>query len=512
MRKSPYAGLALHHRMPKAPRHTPPRQDWRRYAETARKPRSTASLGDMMRQCNRDAWDKTYRAQVTSECWEDECQEFTFMDLPRKTRFVRHAVATLLLLPLALITAMSLCDQLAHASGSLNILFSIPVWYALMGAAVWVVLGSSRLFTSSLLYLYVLGHELTHVLAVFCSRGSIHAFKADLDGGYIQTDKNNLFISLSPYFLPLWAMLWGLVWGMAHGPLPGPSLLRPGLLVVLPPVLDGMDHPQGPAGPGGQRNLLLPNPCLLCQPASLPGAAAPVQRRKPAPLFDGLRPQCGKAVGRPQGPPHAGGRLVPVKNILFLTGKDERQKVKRNPTFQQKGDSMQATHFITLTMAAVSLMGCNPKETVNALTSDQNVTQQMAVRFAENMVGLPRALVVSDARKAAPGDKVTVKGAVLGDEPVFSKNIASFTIGDPAQLLANMKERGVWSTGTVPVEIRKNNTMTVQFVDDQGQPIKHSAKGVNGLKERDAVIITGTIDPHSTPENPVLNIESIVIE
>ncbi len=100
----------------------------------------------------------------------------------------------------------------------------------------------------------------------------------------------------------------------------------------------------------------------------------------------------------------------------------------------------------------------------------------MAVRFAENMVGLPRALVVSDARKAAPGDKVTVKGAVIGDDPVFSKNIASFTIGDPAQLLVNMKEKGVWAAGTVPVEIRKNNTMTVQFVDEQGQPIKHSAK------------------------------------
>ena len=166
---------------------------------------------------------------------------------------------------------------------------------------------------------------------------------------------------------------------------------------------------------------------------------------------------------------------------------------------------MRTTHLIILTMAAVSLMGCNPKETVNALTSDQNVTQKMAVRFAET-------LVVSDARKAAPGDKVTVKGAVIGDDPVFSKNIASFTIGDPAQLLVNMKEKGVWAAGTVPVEIRKNNTMTVQFVDEQGQPIKHSAKGVNGLKEQDAVIITGTIDPHSTPERPVLNIESIVIE
>ncbi|WP_412251348.1 hypothetical protein [Akkermansia sp.] len=46
------------------------------------------------------------------------------------------------------------------------------------------------------------------------------------------------------------------------------------------------------------------------------------------------------------------------------------------------------------------LVACNPKEAVKALTSDQNVTQEMAVRFAENMVGLPRALVVSDAKKA----------------------------------------------------------------------------------------------------------------
>ena len=72
----PLCWFQTSHRMPKAPRHTPPRQDWRRYAETARKPRSAASLGDMMRQCNRDAWNKTYRAQVSSEYWEDECQEF----------------------------------------------------------------------------------------------------------------------------------------------------------------------------------------------------------------------------------------------------------------------------------------------------------------------------------------------------------------------------------------------------------------------------------------------------
>ena len=35
---------------------------------------------------------------------------------------------------------------------------------------------------------------------------------------------------------------------------------------------------------------------------------------------------------------------------------------------------MRTTHLIILTMAAVSLMGCNPKETVNALTSDLRLT------------------------------------------------------------------------------------------------------------------------------------------
>lgn len=91
--------------------------------------------------------------------------------------------------------------------------------------------------------------------------------------------------------------------------------------------------------------------------------------------------------------------FVPVKNILFLTGKDERQKVKRNPTFQQEIPCKPHTsHYPDHGRRFPD--GLQLRETVNALTSDQNVTQQMAVRFAENMVGLPRALVVSDARKA----------------------------------------------------------------------------------------------------------------
>lgn len=202
--------------MPRAPKHLSQRDDWRQYAEEAAPPRSAASLKDVVKCCNRTAWNKTHHAQTSSEYMEEEYEEASFMTLPRSTRFFRHAVAALLLLPLALITAMSLCDQIAHASGSLHILFSIPVWYFLIGAAFWIIMGCSSLFTSSLLYLYVLGHELTHALAVICSLGSIRKFEATLDGGFIQTNKSNLFISLSPYFLPLWALLWGLIWGTVH--------------------------------------------------------------------------------------------------------------------------------------------------------------------------------------------------------------------------------------------------------------------------------------------------------
>lgn len=173
---------------------------------------------------------------------------------------------------------------------------------------------------------------------------------------------------------------------------------------------------------------------------------------------------------------------------------------------------MHTTHLIALSLAAAALVGLQPQG--NREGPDLRPERHPGNgRKICGKHGRPSAaLVVSDARKAAPGEKVTVKGAVLGEEPVFAENIASFTIGDPAQLLANMQEHGTWTTDSVPVEIRKDNTMTVQFVDEQGNPIKQSAKGVNGLKERDAVIITGTIDPHSTPERPVLNIESIVIE
>ncbi len=203
--------------MAKQHKQTPRGESWRSYADTIRRPRSADSLKSVMRRCNRVAWAKAHRAQVAYEYDEvEEALEISFRDLSLKNRLIRYSVAIMLLLPLAIITAMSLGNQLAHAGGQYEILTSTPVWFGIVGALVWLILGLSKLCTSVLLFIYVLGHELTHALAVYCCLGRVQRFKAHPDGGYITTSKNNLFIALAPYFIPLWGILWGAVWGIIH--------------------------------------------------------------------------------------------------------------------------------------------------------------------------------------------------------------------------------------------------------------------------------------------------------
>ena len=276
-----------------------------------------------------------------------------------------------------------------------------------MGAAVWIVLGCSRLFTTSLLYLYVLGHELTHVLAVYCSRGSVSKFNASLTAATFKTDKNNLFISLSPLFPAPLGHVVGLGLGnrsylLAHHHLRGPTLLRPGVLVVLPSVLDGMDHSlrtsrTWPATEPSSLILVYFANLLLFLGLLRLFNAVSINRFLADCLHNAERLGHGQDLALFTAD-------CSCKNTSSRAGNDERRKPERNPIIQNKGSS-HAHHTLDCPVPGRRPGGLQPKETVKALTSDQNVTQEMAVRFAENMVGLPRALVVSEARKAAPGEK-----------------------------------------------------------------------------------------------------------
>jgi len=62
------------------------------------------------------------------------------------------------------------------------------------------------------MWLYVLGHEFTHAIAAMIAGGKISSFQVSAKGGHVVTDKVNWWITLSPYFIPIYALIWMALW------------------------------------------------------------------------------------------------------------------------------------------------------------------------------------------------------------------------------------------------------------------------------------------------------------
>ena len=122
-------------------------------------------------------------------------------------KFLKFLIA-LALLPLVAAEIWTLVD-LARAS--------VPAgqwragWFVSFsgGFAVWLVI---FICLPRTLWLYVLGHEFTHALAVIAAGGKVTEFKVASAGGHIMSDRVNWFIGLSPYFVPIYALIWMGLW------------------------------------------------------------------------------------------------------------------------------------------------------------------------------------------------------------------------------------------------------------------------------------------------------------
>lgn len=56
-------------------------------------------------------------------------------------------------------------------------------------------------------WVYVFGHEFTHVLAAWAVGGKVHAMEVRSDGGHVDLSHSNAFISLAPYCVPIYTIL-----------------------------------------------------------------------------------------------------------------------------------------------------------------------------------------------------------------------------------------------------------------------------------------------------------------
>src|SRR6266404_2956380 len=97
-------------------------------------------------------------------------------------------IIAILLLPLCLGAAKALYLVMrASASGRADL-----VWVPLLaGAACWLVI---FLMLPKPMWVYVVGHELTHALWTWLFGGRVRKFKASSEGGEVVISKNNFLI------------------------------------------------------------------------------------------------------------------------------------------------------------------------------------------------------------------------------------------------------------------------------------------------------------------------------
>lgn len=88
--------------------------------------------------------------------------------------------------------------------GNIDIFLTKGQQYFLMGVASYCLM---QLLMFKPVYAYVLGHESVHALAGWICLGKVTSFNVTSAGGSVTTSKNNIFISLSPYFVPIYAIV-----------------------------------------------------------------------------------------------------------------------------------------------------------------------------------------------------------------------------------------------------------------------------------------------------------------
>lgn len=112
------------------------------------------------------------------------------------------------LLPLCVGAALTLM-RLLRVLGNAD-----TFWVAVLGGAgCWL---SVFLLLPKPMWVYVFGHELTHVLWTWLFGGRVKKFNVTSKGGHVLISKSNFLIVLAPYFFPLYVLIIVLFFALGH--------------------------------------------------------------------------------------------------------------------------------------------------------------------------------------------------------------------------------------------------------------------------------------------------------
>ena len=124
--------------------------------------------------------------------------------MPRWTK----AFLGLLLIPICICFTRALVRVIQHTGSASSF------WIAFIaGFGAWILL---FLRLPKPLWVYVVGHELTHAAWTWLFGGRVKALHITSRGGHVRVTKSNFLTVLAPYFFPFYAVLWALAFGMAN--------------------------------------------------------------------------------------------------------------------------------------------------------------------------------------------------------------------------------------------------------------------------------------------------------
>ncbi len=118
-------------------------------------------------------------------------------------------LAGVVLLPVCVVLTMTFVRAVAILAQAPERVPMLPAFACIAGMAIWAIVW---LFLPPLTRTYVLGHELTHALWSVLFGGKASGLKVGDRGGSVRVTKNNAWVTLAPYFFPLYTVLVAVVW------------------------------------------------------------------------------------------------------------------------------------------------------------------------------------------------------------------------------------------------------------------------------------------------------------
>ncbi len=115
----------------------------------------------------------------------------------------------LVLIPLCMALSMTLWRAIVILAQSPTRLPLLHAFACVSGIVIWAIIW---LYLPPLTRTYVLGHELTHALWAMLFGGRATGLKVTDGGGSVRVTKNNAWITLSPYFFPLYTFVVAILW------------------------------------------------------------------------------------------------------------------------------------------------------------------------------------------------------------------------------------------------------------------------------------------------------------